>query len=129
MGGNYKEVWTPKTVRYQNYDATLGAAVLDTINKFDAFRTYNMSASMGTTVYGVVNFEKGKIRSVRHTIRPSISYSVNPSFEQYYDEYIIDAEGNTREYTRFQTSLFGTPGKAFPVAWELVLLIISKQRW
>jgi lipopolysaccharide assembly outer membrane protein LptD (OstA) len=113
MGGNYKEVWTPKTVRYQNYDATLGAAVLDTINKFDAFRTYNMSASMGTTVYGVVNFEKGKIRSVRHTIRPSISYSVNPSFEQYYDEYIIDAEGNTREYTRFQTSLFGTPGKSF----------------
>ena len=59
-----------------------------------------------------VNFkEDKKIRSIRHTIRPSISYSSAPSFEQYYDEYIIDADGNTREYTAFEGGLFGTPSR------------------
>ena len=67
---------------------------------------------MGTTIYGTVNFgEDKKIQSIRHTLRPSISYSNRPSFEQYYDTYIVDAEGNTAEYTRYQNSLFGVPGR------------------
>ena len=44
---------------------------------------------------------------------PSISYSNNPSFEKYYDTYIIDANGNTAEYTRFQGGLYGAPGKNY----------------
>ena len=36
-----------------------------------------------------------------------------PSFEQYYDTYIIDANGNTAEYTRFQGGLYGTPPKGY----------------
>ena len=44
------------------------------------------------------NFKpKNKVQSIRHTMTPSISYSNNPSFEKYYDTYIIDAEGNTAE--------------------------------
>ena len=44
---------------------------------------------------------------------PSISYSNNPSFEKYYDTYIIDANGNTAEYTRFQEGLYGSPSKGY----------------
>jgi lipopolysaccharide assembly outer membrane protein LptD (OstA) len=113
MGGTFKEVWTPKTVRYNDYSEAEGRATKDTLDGFGAFRTYNYSASLGTTLYGIVNFDKGRIRSIRHTVRPSISYGINPSFEKYYDEYIIDADGNTREYTRFEPSLFGLPGKSF----------------
>ena len=55
-----------------------------------------------------------KIQSIRHTIRPNISYSYNPSFEdQYYDTYIIDADGNTASYTRFAEGLFGAPSNSF----------------
>jgi lipopolysaccharide assembly outer membrane protein LptD (OstA) len=106
---NYKEVWTPETVKYNDYNEGKGV-VKDTIKGFDAFRQYNYSASLGTTIYGTFNFKEGKkIQSIRHTMRPSLSYSVQPSFEKYYDEYIIDANGNTAEYTRFETSLFGRP--------------------
>ena len=106
---NYKEVWTPETVKYNDYNEGKGV-VKDTIKGFDAFRQYNYSASLGTTIYGTFNFKEGKkIQSIRHTMRPSISYSVQPSFEKYYDEYIIDANGNTAEYTRFETALFGRP--------------------
>ncbi len=112
-GGNYQEIWTPYTIKYNDYANGIEASK-DTIRKFDAFRTYNYSASAGTTLYGTVNFKKGKkIESIRHTIRPSISYSNQPSFEKYYDTYIIDARGNTAEYTRFENALFGSPTKGY----------------
>ncbi|MEM6720091.1 MAG: putative LPS assembly protein LptD [Bacteroidota bacterium] len=121
MGGNYDEVWTLQTS--SRSDAMLNPddpdnqidSVKDTISGFDSYRTYNFSASVGTTLYGT--FERGenrKIQAIRHTLRPSISYSYNPAFDQYYDEYIIDAENGTRaEYTRFEDGLFGVPGRNF----------------
>ncbi len=110
----YSEVWTPKTFKYNDYDPQVKKATLDTISGFDAFRQYNYSASIGTTIYGTVNFgEDKKIQSIRHTITPSIGYSARPSFEKYYDTYIIDAEGNTSEYTRFQGNMYGLPSKSF----------------
>lgn len=109
---NYDEVWTQNTVRFSDYDPTVGAAVKDTLNQIGTFRQYSLNASIGTTVYGTVNFgEDNKIQSIRHTVRPSISYSNRPSFEQYYDTYIVDADGNTAEYTRYQNSLFGIPSR------------------
>ena len=110
---NYDEVWTQNTVRFSDYDPELGRAVKDTINNIGTFRQYSLSASLGTTVYGTFNFgEDKKIQSIRHTIRPAISYTNKPSFERYYDIYIVDADGNSAEYTRYQNSLFGIPSKA-----------------
>lgn len=109
---NYNEVWTQNTIKYNDFDIETNSIKKDTINKIGAFREYSFSASMGTTIYGTVNFgEDKKIQSIRHTLRPSISYSNRPSFEQYYDTYIVDADGNTAEYTRYQNSLFGVPGR------------------
>ena len=109
---NYNEVWTQNIIKYNDFDIETNSIKKDTINKIGAFREYSFSASMGTTIYGTVNFgEDKKIQSIRHTLRPSISYSNRPSFEQYYDTYIVDADGNTAEYTRYQNSLFGVPGR------------------
>ena len=109
---NYNEVWTQNMIKYNDFDIETNSIKKDTINKIGAFREYGFSASMGTTIYGTVNFgEDKKIQSIRHTLRPSISYSNRPSFEQYYDTYIVDADGNTAEYTRYQNSLFGVPGR------------------
>ncbi|WP_189358451.1 putative LPS assembly protein LptD [Algibacter mikhailovii] len=117
---NYNEVWTFKTVN-KYYDPEEEEEVTETINGFDSFRTYNFSTSVGTTVYGMFNFEKegkdSKIKAIRHVMRPSLSYNINPSFEKYYDSYeVIDADGNTSgevEYTRFEDGIFGTPNKTF----------------
>lgn len=107
---NFEEVWTQNTVRYNDFNPQTNLAVKDTIRKIGAFRQYNLGVALGTTLYGTFNFgEDKKIQSIRHTIRPSISYSNRPSFEQYYDTYIIDAEGNTAEFTRYENSLFGLP--------------------
>ena len=65
-----------------------------TVNGFDAFRTYNFSTNLGTTIYGTFNFGSDKrIQSIRHVMRPSVTYSYTPSFEKYYDNYAVDASG------------------------------------
>ncbi len=121
---NFNEVWTFKTIN-KSYDTTTNETVTETVKGFDAFRTYNFSTSIGTTIYGMFNFEKEgqdkKIKAIRHVMRPSISYNINPAFDQYYDTYegdeIIDADGTTTrdiiEYTRFENGVFGTPNKNF----------------
>ena len=71
---NYNEVWTQNIIRYNDFDLETNSVKKDTINKIGAFREYGFSASMGTTIYGTVNFgEDKKIQSIRHTLRPSIS--------------------------------------------------------
>ena len=108
---NYEEVWYIKTIQ-RGYDDDLSAVVDKTINGFDAFRTYNFSSSLGTTIYGTFNFgEDKKIKSIRHVMRPSLSYGYTPSFEKYYNTYATDASGTmTKEYTRFEGGIFGAPG-------------------
>ena len=109
---NFEEIWTQNTVKYNDFNPETSLAAKDTIGKIGTFRQYNLGVSLGTTIYGTFNFgENKKIQSIRHTIRPAISYSNRPSFEQYYDTYIADADGNTREYTRYENSLFGIPGR------------------
>jgi lipopolysaccharide assembly outer membrane protein LptD (OstA) len=110
---NYEEVWYLKTIQ-RGYDGDLSKVVDETINGFDAFRTYNFSSSLGTTIYGTFNFgENKKIKSIRHVMRPSVSYGYTPSFEKYYDTYATDASGTmTKEYTRFEGGIFGAPGNS-----------------
>ena len=114
-----------------NYNATM---VFNTVEKsfdvdnqevitienkgYDAFNTYNFSASLGTTVYGMYDFgTKKNLQAIRHVLRPSISYSLSPSFNQYYDTYeVISADGLTTsevEYSRFEGSIFGAPNKSY----------------
>ena len=115
---NFQENWTLKTIKRFYDEPTQEVVTLDQ-NGFDRFLTYNAGTSIGTTLYGMFNFEKEgknpKIQAIRHVMRPSLSYTVTPSFNQYYETYeIIDADGTTtEEYTRFENSLFGSPGNRY----------------
>ena len=72
------------------------------------------------------NFDKDekdkKIKAIRHVVRPSISYNINPAFDQYYESYkknVITADGTTVEdveYSPFENSIYGSPGKTYSSA-------------
>lgn len=115
---NFQENWVFKTFD-RSYNQENRTVVVDTVDGFDSYRTYNFSTSMGTTIYGMMNFGKDKkIQAIRHVMRPSISYNVNPGFDKYYDQYeVIDDLDPTRnrvvDYTRFQGTLFGAPGQQY----------------
>ncbi|WP_255571283.1 putative LPS assembly protein LptD [Halomarinibacterium sedimenti] len=130
LSTNYQETWVGKTIS-RNYDETAndgdGAVVQDTISGFDSYRTYGFSTGVGTTIYGTFNFGKDKkIQAIRHVMRPSIGYSISPGFQQYYDEYTIvsaDPEINDQvvEYSRFENTLYGAPGKLYSSSMSLAL--------
>lgn len=110
---NYTEVWTFKTFE-KEFDTGTNKVVTNEVNGFDSYRTYSFSTGVGTTIYGTFNFGKDKkIQAIRHIIKPSVSYSYQPSFSRYYDTYASDASGNMRtEYSRFDGTLYGAPGKS-----------------
>ncbi len=107
---NYEEIWYIKTLK-RNYNTSQSKVVDQVVNGFDAYRTYSFTSSLGTTIYGTFNFGDDKIiKSIRHVMRPSISYSYQPSFAKYYDTYATDASGTmTKQYTRFEGGVFGVP--------------------
>jgi hypothetical protein len=117
---NYQENWTLNTIN-RFFDQATQEVVTKDVNGFDSFRTYNFSTSIGTTIYGLFDFEKeGKdplVQKIRHVIRPSLSYTITPAFDQFYETYdVIDADGTTSdevEFTRFERSLFGAPGNRY----------------
>lgn len=111
---NYNEVWYLKTIK-RSFDLTENKVIDTDVNGFDAFRTYNVSNSIGTTIYGTFNFgEDKRIKSIRHVMRPSVSHTYAPSFDKYYDTYAADGSGNMiKEYTRFEGGIFGAPGKNY----------------
>lgn len=116
---NFQESWTLNTIR-KYYDEEENQVVKEDLKGFDSFRTYNFSTSIGTTIYGMFNFQKPgkdtKIKAIRHIMRPSISYNINPAFDNYYDSFdYITANGDlTRaEYSRFEESIYGAPNKNF----------------
>jgi lipopolysaccharide assembly outer membrane protein LptD (OstA) len=119
-GANYDENWSFKTIR-KSFDTELNEIVTTDVNGFDTYRTYNFSTSLGTTVYCMFNFEKEgqdkKIKAIRHVVRPSISYNINPAFDKYYDTVeVVSADGDVVEdveYTRFENSIFGVPNKNY----------------
>ncbi len=130
LSTNYQETWVGKTIS-RSYDETAndgqGEVVQDTISGFDSYRTYGFSTGVGTTLYGTFNFGKDKkIQAIRHVMRPSIGYSISPGFLQYYDEYTIvsaDPEVNDQvvEYSRFENTLYGAPGKLYSSSMSFAL--------
>ena len=110
LNSSVNETWQFKTIRRKDFNYNTGKVGIDTLSGFDRFMTYNLGASLGTTIYGTFRFGKNaKIQAIRHVMRPSVSYGYNPSFDQYYDYYISDAYGNSSQYTRFEGGIYGTP--------------------
>lgn len=114
---NLEETWTLNTIK-RFYDEDTQAEVTVKKNGFDRYLTYNIGTSIGTTIYGMYDFGKdSKIQAIRHVMRPSISYSIAPAFNQYYETYdVVAADGTTSdqiEYSRFENSLYGAPGNRY----------------
>jgi len=107
----YNERWYPETVR-KSFDADSNAVLTDTVNGFRAARDFQMSASMNTRLYGMVQMKRGKIAAIRHVISPTISFGYRPDFSagsfNNYKTY-VDANGESVSYSIFQNGIFGGP--------------------
>lgn len=118
---NYTERWYFKKVN-QSWDDATGSVVRDTVHGFHRVYNYNMSVSANTTLYGFYQpagfMKNSRVHMVRHVFKPSVSFTYSPDFGNhdygYYDSYVYtdeDGEVHTVEYSPYQNSLYGVPGK------------------
>ncbi len=108
---NYQESWNFNYID-KKYDATTQEVVTDTLTGFKTFRTYNASVSLSTNIYGTFNFKKGRLKAIRHTIRPTISYNYRPDFGTKFIREVQQSDDPTDvlAYTIFDQSLYSAPG-------------------
>ncbi|MBC8172997.1 MAG: LPS-assembly protein LptD [Chitinophagales bacterium] len=139
---SYNENWFFETIR-KNYDpdtiitatgvdslgeiindTTINLVRIDTIPGFEAARFYSMSASLSTKLYALAQFNKGKLKAIRHVVTPSLSFSYRPDFADpkygYYGTY-DPGLGDPLLYSIFEGGLFGGPpsGKSGTVSLNI----------
>lgn len=136
---NYTERWYFKKVN-QQWDYATNSVVRDTINGFHRVYNYNMSLSANTTLYGFYKpagfIKNSRIHTVRHVFKPSLSFSYAPDFGEekyeYYDTYVYtdeDGEVRTVEYSPYQGSLYGIPGKGKTGSISLSISNNLEMKW
>lgn len=103
------------------YDESRGRVIPSVINDTIRGLTYGqalvpaISASFNPQVYGTFQFTKkgSRIESIRHVMKPSVGFSYSPESgklsSDMYRRVQSDTLGNTREYSIYEGSIFGTP--------------------
>ena len=107
---NYEETWQFDYIQ-KEYDITENIVVTDTLRGFKSYREYNAGLSLSTNIYGTFNFKKGRLKTIRHTFRPSISYSYRPDFKDKYLQQVQQSADATDllDYTVFDQGIYGAP--------------------
>lgn len=124
LSAKYVERWYSKYAdAYYVADTTFvdGIAVaphlqVDPVYAFKAARDFNFNTSLGTTLYGLVQFKKGFLRAVRHVLTPSLSFNYTPDFGTDFWKnynYYEDVRGDWVKYSIYNvgdfSSLYGYP--------------------
>ena len=115
----YTERWYTRKVT-QDWDATAGEVVRDTVYGFYRVYDYSGSVSLNTKVYGMYKpliFPKKAIQ-IRHVITPSVSISGSPDFGAdrfgYYKSYTqlnSDGTSDTVRYSPYSGQVFSPPSE------------------
>ena len=108
---SYDELWYFKKLDY-SFNEETNEVEIDTIDGFNAIRSYSASASINTRMYGTVLFDREYgVQAVRHMMTPSISYSYRPDFGDekygYYQTFQSDSLGNIQTKSRYQGFVYG----------------------
>lgn len=111
---NYNEFWYFKTTEKRwdsNNDTLLN---FENVGGFSRASTYSASIGLSTILYGQKQFVKGKLRAIRHVVRPNIGANFSPDFSQGkengYRSY-IDSSFESRTYSIYENSIIGRPSQ------------------
>jgi hypothetical protein len=117
-------------------DTTFGTIEEFKQNEFKALREFNAGISIGTQIFGTLNNIKiGRLRALRHTVKPSVSYNYTPDYTSefwgYFDEVQLDTRypDELQRYSLFEDGIYGQPsatGLSSSVGFSLNNIIEGK---
>lgn len=109
---SYQERWYNKRIEkfsVPNFEGK-DSIITNDVNEINFVRTFSIGVSSSTKFYGIFNPEIFGVKSIRHTVIPSISYSFTPDFSTkswgYYD-YYTSLAGKQIKYNKFEKEIFG----------------------
>ncbi len=115
---NYRDVWYFSKIN-KRYDTSipdeandnLGTIVNDTISGFNRFNSYNFGTSLSTVIYGNFEFSKGRLKALRHTITPTVTWNYTPDLASKHQLTVprSDEPDDFLTYTQFEGGIFGQP--------------------
>lgn len=112
LGATIDNALTTKTLT-RFYDPVSNKVVDQTNKQIAGYSTFSTTASLQTTLYGMLNFKKGAaVEAIRHMMTPSIGFTYSPDFGGsqfgYYKNY-YDANGALTPYSIFDKGIVGSP--------------------
>ena len=100
-------------------DTTFGIVEEFKQNEFRALREFNATVSVSTQLFGTLNNLKiGRLRALRHTVKPSASYNYRPDFTTKFWGYFDEVQQDTRypdefqQYSIFEDGIYGSASSA-----------------
>lgn len=76
----------------------------------------NISLTYNPQIFGMYEFKRGKIKTIRHVVKPTMSLSYRPDLgyddSDYFMEYQYDSTGREKEYNIFGDGLYSLPNVA-----------------
>jgi len=107
---SYREVWYLDGI-HKTYDVDKDEVITETVSGFNAFRNYSASTSIGTTLYGMFKFKNSRLKAIRHTMRPSVSWSYRPDHAERHELRVRNSNtlGDIDTYTPFDNGIYGSP--------------------
>jgi hypothetical protein len=108
---SFREEWITKY-----FDATASDSLGNPIDSrqvsgFKARRTGTLSVSTNTKLYGILPVKIGSLKTIRHTITPSVGFSYRPNFSDDtfgYLKKLEDNDGNIYNFDPFKGTQIGT---------------------
>lgn len=121
---SYEEKWYFEKLSWKydiiNNQRTL--VVADTIHGFNRIANYSVAAALNTRLYGTYNFKRGKVKAIRHTLNPTLSFGMTPNFTKNPNYFqAINDNGKITYKARHEGFVYGasTPGKSGAIGFGL----------
>lgn len=108
---SYTERWYQKQTRYSwnSFQNKFDTAVT---KGFYAAREMSFGLGTSTRIFGMFTFNKGRVKAIRHEIRPYLSISYRPDMNgKYYYSTQVDASGRQGRFSVFNQSIYGAYGE------------------
>lgn len=105
---SYSQRWhTQKVTR--TWDDVNDTLLTNTQKGFYPAHQMSFGISANTRIFGTYLFKKGRLKAIRHEIRPSIGFSYKPDLmSKYYYDVQVDTSGRKLRFSQFEGGLFGS---------------------
>ncbi|MEO7177059.1 MAG: putative LPS assembly protein LptD, partial [Saprospiraceae bacterium] len=104
---------------------------------FEPYRTLNANVGISTQIYGTLQFKKGRLKGLRHVIKPNVGFNYSPDYHSLYANTIDSVQSSIRpgvpyqRYSIFEGGVFGvapSSGRQMALNYSFTNIFEAKYR-